>query len=120
MGCFEKESGPEFTVFSQVIAEIESYGGLALGKTTTKAVWSRYLSAEDGAEAPPAVVVWTSFDPETGKIRKGKKTKLVYAGPFEYAALYKFLVRESQPVVLRLPEREGPDFQKRQQLAQQS
>lgn len=68
MGCFEKESGPEFTVFSQVIAEIESYGGLALGKTTTKAVWSRYLSAEDGAEAPPAVVVWTSFDPETGKV----------------------------------------------------
>jgi len=145
MGCFATESGPEFSAFEEVAADLEGFGGVALGKTTTKAVWSRYLSAEDGAEAPPAVVLWTSFDPESGKVRvaterstrhfygvccmlrggdlqvrKGKKTKLVFSGPWEYGALYKFLVRESQPLVLRLPEREGPDFQKRQQMGMHS
>eukprot|EP00960_Hanusia_phi_P054990 762833-Hanusia_phi.AAC.3 len=118
MGCFEKREGSDWDVFVQVAREINRHGGVGMGSTISKGVWSRYLEAD--TDKPPAVVVWTSYDPDTGRIRKGKKTKLVLSGPFKFESLYKFLLRESLPLVLRLPANDGPDFQKRQMLGMQS
>jgi len=118
MGCFDQREGSDWQVFLQVARELNRYGGVGIGSTITKGVWSRYLESE--ADKLPAVVVWTSYDPDTGRIRKGKKTKLIFPGPFKFESLYKFLVRESLPLVLRLPANDGADFQKRQMLGMHS
>lgn len=118
MGCFEAKSGPEWETFNEVAKALDKNGGIALGYTTDKAVWSRYLDGADGsATAPPAAVVWSSFSPETGELQRGRKARTSLAGPFSYSALYSFLLRESQPLVLRLPHDLGPDHSKRVNLA---
>mmetsp|Transcript_3881 Transcript_3881/g.9792 ORF Transcript_3881/g.9792 Transcript_3881/m.9792 type:complete len:284 (+) Transcript_3881:22-873(+) len=117
MGMFKEKKGAEWDLFKQVAKEFDKDSGIALGYTTDKAVYGRYL---EGDQAPPQVMVFSSFAPETGLIQKGKKARALFEGSFTYTELHTFFLRESQPLVLRLPQNLGPDFQKRMMLAFQS
>jgi len=114
MGMFAEAKGAEFDAFMTVAKEFDKKGGIAMGYTTEKSVYSRYLE-DDGK--PPSIIVFSSFNPETGEVQKGKKARTHFAGKFTYAELYKFVLVESQPILLRLPQNLGPDFQKRMILA---
>jgi hypothetical protein len=84
------------------------------------------------------VIVFSPFDKETGKTRKGRKTKHYYsgmmsfqtltqwhspticethcvctAGAFDYPKLHEFVFRNALPLVVRLSDNDGPDQEKR-------
>lgn len=77
MGMFAEKKGDAWDSFQRVCAEFETDSGIALGYTTAKAVYSRYL--EEGMTTP-AILIFSSFSPETGEIQKGKKARMYFQG----------------------------------------
>lgn len=61
----------------------------------------------------PFLVAFHPFNPESGRVKKGKKSKVYFTGPFTYAAMHEFILTSSVPVVTRLPANDGPDVQRR-------
>lgn len=70
--------------------------------------------SDDSREHPSSIPVWLLFALLHAKHVDAHALPL---GRYNFADLHTFVLKESQPIVLRLPQNLGPDFQKRMMVA---